>query len=127
MYLSYLPKRKIVGGTGEINHNLAKFSYAPKTIGKRFKSLSGKEEGVLNNIEDIHEVKTQPIAKVNIKKWREWFASCSAAETFILDSDDTASSDNVVDPLSMLLVANSYKETEQGIYLIVSFKAKQVY
>jgi len=127
MYLSYLPKRKIVGGPGEIQHNLAQFSYAPKPIGKRFKSLSGKEEGVLNNIEDIYKVKTQPIPRAKIKKWREWFASCSAAETFILDSDDAASSSVNIDRLSMLLVDNSYKEAEQGIYFIVSFKVKQVY
>jgi hypothetical protein len=127
MYLIYTPKRKITGTPGVIQHNLSKFDYQPKENSKEQASISGVTEGILQSIDDIYSVKTQPIPAADMDKWREWFASTAAAEVFLLDADDTASSVNSVAPMSCIRVSKSYKESREGIYYLVSFKIKRVY
>lgn len=127
MFLSYTPLRNIVGGLGEINHNLSKFLYSPKEDAVISKSMSGAVEGTLKSIEDIFNVVTQPIPRGQIEKWREWYASTAAAETFVIDEVDEATKTAPVSPKTFYRVVNTYKEKQEGIYFVVSFKIVRVY
>ncbi|WP_144395584.1 hypothetical protein [Pleionea sediminis] len=122
--INYTPLREIVGGPGVVAGAGEVFDYSPKFFGKQFESLDGTMVSTLHRYETGYALQIEAQDATQIKKWREFAASCTNAETFQLDARNIPDGPDSV--ITCRLVKNSYKESRFGAYLSPSFKVIRV-
>lgn len=97
MFISYTPKREIVGGAGEIEAGMSPVTPSTTAKGWQKSSLGGTNvETALHRLEETVTIDAGPVSATEEAKWREFEHSTAAGETFDLDLYGTqASPDNV--------------------------------